>query len=58
MVKRDYLVDVARAADDAARARAELHQAIRRAVKAGESLRSVGEAAGLSHEQVRRITND
>jgi hypothetical protein len=55
VTKRDHLEDVRAAAKGAARARAELHKVIRRAVRAGESLRDVADAAGLSHEHVRRI---
>jgi hypothetical protein len=39
----------------AARARDELEAAIAEAAAAGHSLRRIGAAAGLSHEQVRRI---
>lgn len=45
---------VRRAAEDAAEARVVLEVAIRNAAKE-HSLRAVAEAAGLSHEQVRRI---
>lgn len=37
------------------RARADLERTIVTAARAGHSLRAVGEAAGLSHERVRRI---
>jgi AcrR family transcriptional regulator len=37
------------------RAQTELEAAITQAAAAGQSLRKIGEAAGLSHEQVRRI---
>lgn len=37
-------------------AREERDQALRDAVKAGESLRVIAGAAGLSHERVRQIT--
>jgi hypothetical protein len=46
---------VRREAADAAGARQDLEEAIRRAVKSGTSLRDVAVAAGVSHEQVRRI---
>ena len=49
------LADVRREAADAAGARQDLEEAIRRAVKSGTSLRDVAVAAGVSHEQVRRI---
>ena len=42
----------------AADARARLHDAVAEAAIAGHSLRRIGEAAGLSHEQVRRIVAD
>jgi DNA-directed RNA polymerase sigma subunit (sigma70/sigma32) len=42
----------ARAAE---RARAELFALIRQAAADGHSLRRIGEAAGLSHERIRRI---
>jgi DNA-directed RNA polymerase sigma subunit (sigma70/sigma32) len=45
----------ARAAE---RARADLHAQIARAAADGHSLRKIGEAAGLSHERVRRILAD
>jgi AcrR family transcriptional regulator len=37
------------------RAEADLHARIREAAGEGQSLRRIGDAAGLSHEQVRRI---
>jgi hypothetical protein len=58
VAKRNHLDEVTRAAVEAARGRADLHKAIRRAVASGESLRTVAAAASLSHEQVRRIAND
>ena len=48
---------VARAAERAARARAELEQSMRYAYTAGESLRTIADAAGVSHEQVRKIVS-
>lgn len=45
-----------RAADKAARARSELDSAIAQARKDGISLRSIGDATGISHEHVRRLT--
>ena len=36
-------------------ARASLHDAVHHAADAGHSLRRIGDAAGLSHEQVRRL---
>lgn len=42
------------AAAEAERARDALHRAIRQAAKT-ESLRTIAEAAGLSHEHCRRI---
>ena len=52
----DELKRVRRAAAKAASAREELHAAIREATKTA-SLREVAAAAGLSHEQVRRIAS-
>lgn len=49
------LTVVARAARKAAAAYQARDQAVRDAYDAGESLRAVAEAAGISHEQVRRI---
>lgn len=46
---------VARAAAKAASARAALDEAIREAREAGVPLRVVADAAGVSHEQIRRI---
>jgi hypothetical protein len=48
---------VARAAVKAARARHDLHAAIRAARDAGLSLRAIADAADLSPEWVRRIAN-
>jgi hypothetical protein len=47
---------VQRAAGKAATARNELGQAVREARVAGHSLRVIAEAAGLSHEQIRRLS--
>jgi DNA-binding phage protein len=52
--KHDPLFVVKRAATKAGRSRQELDRAIR-AVPADVSLRRIAEAAGLSHEQIRRI---
>lgn len=49
---------VARAAAKAAHWRAELEAAIRDARAAGVPLRTIAEAANLSHEHVRRIANE
>lgn len=46
---------VQREAAKAARARASLESSIRAAHQQGESLRSIADACGWSHEQVRRI---
>jgi len=46
---------VTRAAEKAARSRLERDEAIRQAIQAGETLRAVAEAAGLSHTQIRRL---
>lgn len=46
---------VERAAAKAAAAHAALVRAIREAHAEGHSLRSIAEAAGVSHEQVRRL---
>jgi DNA-binding phage protein len=51
---KDPLLVVKRAATKAGLSRQELERAIR-AVPAEVSLRRIAEAAGLSHEQVRRI---
>lgn len=48
---------VERAAAKAAASRAALETAILDAHTNGASLRSIAEAAGISHEQVRRILN-
>jgi hypothetical protein len=48
------LLRVRRAAEKAASTRTELHAAVRAATQT-TSLREVAAAAGLSHEQVRRI---
>lgn len=53
---QDRLAAVAAAAKHDAAARKALHTAIRHAAK-NHSLRQVAHAAGLSHEQVRRIVN-
>lgn len=49
------LTRVARAAAKAASARAALEQEVRAAHSAGQSLRAIGAAAGVSHEQVRKM---
>jgi hypothetical protein len=46
---------VSRAAKASDRARAELHDAIVQARKAGETLRDIGAAAGLSHQRIMQI---
>jgi lambda repressor-like predicted transcriptional regulator len=48
---------VQRAARKAALARQGLEQAIREAHDDGASLRALAAAAGVSHEQIRRILN-
>jgi hypothetical protein len=45
-------------ANHAERARRDLTAAVAHASEAGHSLRQIGEAAGISHEQVRRILQD
>ena len=45
----------ARAAE---RAEADLHALIAQAAAEGHSLRKIGDAAGLSHERVRRILSE
>jgi AcrR family transcriptional regulator len=53
--------ELARVAADSAkaiRARAKFEASVVAAINAGHSLRQVGEAAGVSHEQVRRIVAD
>jgi AcrR family transcriptional regulator len=42
----------------AERARVELHQLIAQAAGEGHSLRKIGDAAGLSHERIRRILSE
>lgn len=49
------LRQVQKAADKAASARTTLHAAIIAARAAGVPLRTIADAAGMSHEQVRRI---
>jgi hypothetical protein len=51
----DHLSKVTRSADAYARARDARDETIRAAVAAGHSMRSVAEAAGISHTEVRRI---
>jgi len=51
----DPLEAVRTAAANAASSRSSLDQAIAEAHKAGHSLRAIAEAAGLSHEQIRKI---
>lgn len=55
MSNPDHLRKVERAATKAAAAHAALVQAIQEAHLSGESLRSIAAAAGVSHEQVRRL---
>lgn len=55
IIARDPLDRVRRAAASTTKARAELVQAIATAHDAGKSLREIGEAAGLSHEAVRKL---
>lgn len=52
---RSALTAVAAEAAKAMRARADFEAAVVAATEAGHSLRQVGEAAGVSHEQIRRI---
>lgn len=49
------LQKVAKAAAKAAVSRERLEDAIREAHASGEALRKIAEAAGVSHEQVRRV---
>ena len=51
------LATVRRAAAKAAQARENLRAAIHQARETA-SLREIAQAAGLSHEQVRRLTNE
>ena len=51
----DPLLRVSRAAENAAKARTELEEAVVEAQGAGHSLRAIAELAGLSHEAVRQI---
>lgn len=52
------LACVAAHSANAVRARVKFEASVVRATKAGHSLRQIGEAAGISHEQVRRIVTD
>ena len=56
LLRRDpaLLAEVARRAEDAARADAALSDAIRLAAAAGYSLRAIAEPAGMSHTAVQR----
>lgn len=49
------LQKVTRAAVKAAASRDALETAIREAHEGGEALRKIADAAGVSHEQIRRI---
>jgi DNA-binding NarL/FixJ family response regulator len=49
--------ELVRATKKKLRAEQEWEQAIRDAAATGESLRSIAEQAGVSHETVRRITS-
>lgn len=49
--------DIALALRQHQRATAALHELIRQAHAKGWSLRRISEVAGVSHEQVRRITS-
>jgi hypothetical protein len=51
----DATAKVKRAAAKAAASRAALETAIREAHAEGSSLRAIATAAGVSHEQVRRL---
>lgn len=51
----DPLERVRRAADEAVSALKERDRAMLEARQNGESLRAIAEAAGMSHEQVRRL---
>lgn len=53
-----HLEHVARAAQAATRAREELDAAIVAARRDGVALRRIADAAGLSHEHVRRLTSE
>ena len=55
MTDSPELRKVRAAADKAAAARTHLHATVRDAHKAGASLREIAEAAGLSHETVRKL---
>lgn len=58
---KDERSELDRVAADSAklvRARATLEASVLAATRAGHSLRQVGEAAGISHEQVRRLVAD
>ena len=52
------LARVAADSSNAVRARAKFEASVVAATNAGHSLRQVGEAAGISHEQVRRIVSE
>ena len=51
----NVLKKVERAAKKATASRELFEESVREAYDAGHSLRPIGEAAGISHEQVRRI---
>ena len=52
------LAEIQQAAAEYAAARYKHDQVIRASRKAGIPLREIAEAAGISHEQVRRLTTD
>lgn len=52
------LLPIVRAAAQAQNAKTTLHKAIRLAHVEGYSLREIAQAAGMSHEQVRRIVSE
>jgi hypothetical protein len=54
-ITRDPLDHVRRAAAHTAKARVELVEAMAAARDSGKSLREIGDAAGLSHEAVRKL---
>ena len=51
------LLDVEKAAHKSAEAQAKLHEAIHKARREGLPLRDIAKAAGMSHEQIRRLTS-
>jgi AcrR family transcriptional regulator len=56
--RRSALDSVAASAAKAQRARADFEARVVSAAEQGHSLRQIGDAAGVSHEQIRRVVSD